>query len=77
MDSKGYQWSADDGFVSAVTSNSTGNSEFLFNYYFSLLGLTVCLDFDDEEEALWDYVFEWSKFEYRYMHIRTFPPATK
>ena len=77
MDSKGYQWSADDGFVSAVTSNSTGNSEFLFNYYFSLLGIIECLDFDDEEEALWDYVFEWSKFEYRYMHIRTFPPATK
>lgn len=68
MDGKGYQWSAKPGGLS-----TTGNSEFLLNSYDSDNDKIKCLDLDGTKGKICN-VYGWSWFNYRYMHIRIFPP---
>ena len=75
MDEKGYQWSADDRWFNG---SATGTAEFLFGGTYG--DYITCLDLDDEEElglGLLTYVKKESLNQYRYMHIRIYPPATK
>ena len=73
MDAKGYEWSAQK------SKNATGNSEFMINKWKQpLQGVPViyCLDLDKPKGEMDWALVEASYFQYRYMHIRIFPPAT-
>ena len=68
MDAKGYQWSAKLGLF------TTGNSEFILNGYDEKNNRIKCLDLDEEVGYICN-VSCYSWFNYRYMHIRIFPPC--
>ena len=70
MDAKGYQWSANIGWL------STGNSEFLLNSYNEKTNQIKCLDLDGKPGKICNVAGN-SWFRYRYMHVYIFPPATK
>ena len=71
MDDRGYQWSA----YPSLTKITTGNSEFLLNSYDEKNNKIKCLDLDSKKGEICDVSVS-SCFNYRYMHIRIFPPAT-
>ena len=73
MEALGYSWKP-AGFF----SSGTGNMEFLLNGYNKETNKIKCLDLDKKVGKICDVTCSlWNLCEYRYMHIRIFPPATK
>jgi hypothetical protein len=73
MEALGYSWKP-GGFF----SSGTNNMEFLLNGYDKKENEIKCLDLDKEVGKICNVSCSlWNQFEYRYMHIRIFPPATK
>ncbi len=73
MEALGYSWKP-AGFF----SSGTNNMEFLLNGYDEKENEIKCLDLDKEVGKICNVSCSlWNLFEYRYMHIRIFPPATK
>lgn len=74
MDALGYYWSP----RIALFERNTGNQEFLLNSINEEKETIKCLDLDQGDEEICDVKWAWYyPFEYRYMHIRIFPPATE
>lgn len=71
MDSLGHKWDWHYGWY------TTGNSEFMLNNQVNYYGWyefePTCLDLDEKVGVI-RIVHRDSKFYYRYMHIRIFPP---
>ena len=71
MDSLGHKWDWQYGWY------TTGNSEFMLNNQVNYYGWyefePTCLDLDEKVGEI-RYVHRDSKFYYRYMHIRIYPP---
>ena len=74
MDDLGYYWSP----RYKLFEFNTGNQEFMLGSYNEKKNTIKCLDLDDGDGEICDVSCSlWYQFEYRYMHIRIFPPATK
>ena len=71
MDYRGYKWSATTG----IWNYATCNAEFILNSYNASTKKIKCLDLDDPVGKICDVACD-SSNDYRYMHIRVFPPAT-
>jgi hypothetical protein len=71
MDFRGYKWSATTG----IWNYATCNAEFILNSYNASTKKIKCLDLDDPVGKICDVASD-SYNNYRYMHIRVFPPAT-
>lgn len=73
MEALGYSWKP-GGFF----SSGTNNMEFLLNGYDEKENEIKCLDLDKKVGKICNVSCSlWNQCEYRYMHIRIFPPATK
>ena len=73
MDYRGHHWSASSGIMS--WNYATCNAEFILNSYNASTKKIKCLDLDDPVGKICDVACD-SSNDYRYMHIRVFPPAT-
>jgi hypothetical protein len=73
MDYRGHHWSASSGILS--WNYATCNAEFILNSYNASTKKIKCLDLDDPVGKICDVASD-SYNDYRYMHIRVFPPAT-
>lgn len=72
IDALRYYWSP----RIALFERNTGNQEFLLGSIDKKENTIKCLDLDDGDGEICDVSCSpWLLFEYRYMHIRIFPPA--